>query len=316
MDRAARNFLALAAISLALAAYGICGLVAYGIVPLLQGRGPGGAVGVLTVLGLGVLLGVSIMRGCRTLRRQTSAARGLSRRVDRAALAIPPRLLLAAREAGLSDRVTLLDSTEPCSFVYGVLAPRVVISSALLSRLSDVELRGALEHERYHVQSLDPLRDALADAAVDAMFFLPAMRTLGARYEAARELAADRRAVGIVGPRPLAGALLKAMEGAPAERQATIPLAARRSIDSRLIQLETGREPVPAGIDIATLGATTLGAGVFVALLVAAPLAIGGGGELSRELGPASLLEGAAYCLLPLAAASVLVYRRLTSRAL
>jgi Zn-dependent protease with chaperone function len=69
------------------------------------------------------------------------------------------------------------------------------------------------------------------------MFFLPALRMLGVRYEAARELAADRRAVGIVGPRPLAGALLKAIEGAPVDRPATIPLAARRSIDSRLVQL-------------------------------------------------------------------------------
>jgi Zn-dependent protease with chaperone function len=254
------------------------------------------------------------MRGGRTLWRQAAASRELSRRIDRATLAIPRRLLLAARAAGLAGRITLLDSTEPCSFVYGVLAPRVVISSALLSRLSTVELRAALEHERYHVQSLDPLRDALADAAVDAMFFLPALRTLGARYEGARELAADRRAVGIVGPRPLAGALLKAMEGAPSERQAAVPLAAHRSIDARLIQLETGREPALAGVSAGTLAATALGACVFVALLVGTPLAIGGGADLSRELGPASLLEGAAYCLLPVAAASAVIYRRLSSR--
>jgi Zn-dependent protease with chaperone function len=316
MDRAARNFLALAATVLVLAAYGICGLVAYGIVPLLDGRGPGGAIGVPAVLGLGALLVFSIMRGGRTLWRQAAASRGLSRRIDRATLAIPPRLLLAARAAGLAGHITLLDSTEPCSFVYGMLAPRVVISSALLSRLSTVELRAALEHERYHVQSLDPLRSALAGAAVDAMFFLPALRTLAARYEAARELAADRRAVGIVGPRPLAGALLKAMEGVPSERLAAVPLAARRSIDARLIQLETGREPALMGVGAGTLGATALGAGVFVALLVVTPLAIGGGADLSRELGPASLLEGAVYCLFPLAAASAAIYRRLSSRVL
>jgi Zn-dependent protease with chaperone function len=316
MDRAARNFLGLAAIVLTLAAYGLCGLVAYGIVPLLEGRGSEGPIGVLAVLGLGVLLAISITRACRTLGRQAAATRELSSRIDRAALAPPTRLRLAAGEAGLADRVTLFDSTGSCSFVYGLLAPRVAISSDLLSRLSEAELRAALEHERYHVQSLDPLRSALTDAAVDAMFFLPALRTLGVRYEAARELAADRRAVGIVGPRPLAGALLKTMEGAPVDRPATIPLAAWRSIDSRLVQLETEREPCLAGIDPGALGATAVGACVFVLLLVGTPLTIGGGADLSRELGPASLLEGAVYCLLPLAVASAVISRLLSSRVL
>ena len=63
MDRAARNFLALAAIVLILVAYGICGLVAYGIAPMLEGRDPEGAIGVPAVLGLGALLVFSIMRG-------------------------------------------------------------------------------------------------------------------------------------------------------------------------------------------------------------------------------------------------------------
>jgi Zn-dependent protease with chaperone function len=316
MDRAGRNFLALAAITVALTAYGVCGVVADGIVPLLEGRVPGGLIGVLPVLGLGVLLVFSLGRGARTLWRQVAATRELAHRIDRAAAAMPPRLLLAAREAGLADRVAFLDSTEPCSFVYRLLAPRVVISSGFLSRLSDIELRATLEHERHHVESLDPLRSALADAAVDAMFFLPALRTLGARCEAARELAADRRALRIVGPRPLAGALLKAMEGAPTERPATIPLAAPRSIESRLAQLETGREPRLTGIEARALGATAAGASLFTLLLVGTPLAIGSGADLSRELAPASLLEGAAYCLLPLAAAGAVIFRGLSARAL
>jgi beta-lactamase regulating signal transducer with metallopeptidase domain len=192
--------------------------------------------------------------------------------------------------------------------------PRVAISSGLLARLSGGELRAALEHERYHVERLDPLRSALAGAAVDAMFFLPVLRTLRGRYEAARELAADRRAVEIAGARPLAGALLKAIEGGAAERPPTVPLAAPQTIDSRLTQLETGREPRPAGIDRRSLGASALGASVFLILLVGAPLAVGGSADLSRELGPAGLLEGAAICLLPLAAATALFYRRLSTR--
>lgn len=314
MDRAARNLLALGAIVLTLAAYGLCGFIAYGVVPLLEGRTGDDDVGLLAVVGLGMLLALSIYRGGRTLRREAVATRELSRRLDAAALAFPAPLLLATRDAGLDGRVTLVDSCESCSFVYGAVVPRVAISSGLLARLSPDELRAALEHERYHVERLDPLRGALADAAVEAMFFLPALRTLRGHYEAARELAADRRAVEIAGARPLAGALLKAIEGGTPERPATISLAAPQTIDSRLAQLETGREPRSARVDRRSLGASALGACVFLILLAGAPLAVGGSADLSRELGPASLLEGAAICLLPLAATTALLYRRLSTR--
>jgi Zn-dependent protease with chaperone function len=314
MDRAARNLLALAAIVLTLTAYGLCGLIAYGIMPLLEGRTGDGGVGLLAVVGLGMLLALSIYRGGRTLRREAVATRELSRRLDATTLAVPIQLLLAARDVGLAGRVSLVDSSECCSFVYGAVVPRVAISSGLLARLAADELRAALEHERYHVERLDPLRSALAGAAVDATFFLPALRTFRGRYEAARELAADRRAVEIAGTRPLAGALLKAVEGGVPERPATISLAAPQLIDLRLAQLETGREPRSAGMDRRSLGASALGACVFLILLAGAPLAVGGGGDLSRELGPASLLEGAALCLLPLAAMTALIYRHLSAR--
>jgi Zn-dependent protease with chaperone function len=314
MDRAARNLLALAAIALMLAAYGICGFLAYGVVPLLEGRTASDWIGLLAVAGLGMLLVVSFGRGARALRRQAVATRELSHVIAEAGLTPPPRLRIAARDAGLAGRFTLIDSPEGCSFVYGALMPRVAISSNLLSRLSQEELQAALEHERYHVQRLDPLRGALAGAAVDAMFFLPALRTLCSRYEVARELAADRQAVERAGSRPLAGALLKAMEGAPAEHPATIGLASPELIDRRLAQLEGGPAPQLDAASSGMLGATVLGAFAFLALLAGAPLSIGGGSDVWRELGPASLLEGAALCLLPLAAVAGLIYRRLTIR--
>jgi Zn-dependent protease with chaperone function len=314
MDRATRNFVMLSATALVLVAYGLCGLIAYGILPLLDGRASGDPIGLFAVAGLGALLTVSIFLGVRTLWREGTAARALSRHIDTTALPQPSDLRLAAREAGLSGRVSLVDSPKCCSFVYGALAPRVALSRSLHARLSIDELRAALEHERYHVDSLDPLRSVVSRAAVDGLFFLPALRTLQGRYEVARELAADRRAVRLVGPRPLAGALLKAMEAATTDHPATIPLATPRSLDSRLDQLETGREPTPAGLDRISLGATALGVLAFLALLVTAPLAAGGGVNLIRGLAPASLLEGAIICLLPLVAASAVVYRRLRVR--
>ncbi|HEY2054794.1 MAG TPA: M56 family metallopeptidase [Solirubrobacterales bacterium] len=288
MDRAARNLLALAAIVLTPAAYGLCAFIAFGVVPLLGGRSDAG-VGLVAVGCLGALLALSTGRGVRALWRAAAATRELARRIDAAAIPSPPSLILAARETGLAGRVTLIDAPDPCSFVYGASAPRVAISSGLLARLSPAELRAALEHERYHVRHLDPLRSALAAAAVEAVFFLPSLRALHDRYEAARELAADRDSIDACGPRPLAGALMKAIDGTGTERPAAIPLAAPGLIESRLDQLETGREPRLARTSRRNLCLSALGAGAFLVLLVASPLAV-------ADLGPQALLEGLVWC--------------------
>lgn len=89
-----------------------------------------------------------------------------------------------------------------CSFAYGVLTPRVAVSRGLLKGVSDDELRAVLEHERYHVCNLDPLKVVLVQALSAAFFFLPALDSLRARYLAGRELAADRRAVRACGAGP------------------------------------------------------------------------------------------------------------------
>jgi Zn-dependent protease with chaperone function len=314
MDRAGRNFLVLAAVALVFGAYGLCALIAYGVVPLAKGRSHDSGLAFLAVAVLATLLFLSAFLAARTLWRQAAAARALSRRVEADAIPMPSMLALATQEVGLAGRVQVVGSARSYSFVYGALAPRVVLSGGLLSRLSGVELRAALEHERYHVLSLDPLRDALARAAVEGLFFLPALKSIQRRYEAARELAADRRAVTLVGSRPLAAALLKAMEGAGDAPPATVALAGPDVMDARLTQLETGREPGLATIDGRSLGATALGALAFLILLAGIPLAAGGSSDLARELGPTSLLEGAILCLLPLTAAAALIYRRLWTR--
>lgn len=315
MDRAARNLLALAAVAIVVAAYGFCGLVAYGVLPLLEGNGRVDGVGLLGAVVLGMLLAVALARGGLALRRQASATRELSGRIEQEAVEPPPRLVLAAAESGLAGQISLLDAAEPCSFVYGALAPRVAISTGLLWRLSPDELRAALEHERYHVQNFDPLRGAIACAVVDALFFLPALGILRGRYEEARELAADRRAMRTAGVAALAGALLRASEGEESRHPAMVPLAARRRIDSRLAQLESGREPGLGGIDRRCLLATLIGVLAFLTLLVGVSAAGGDlGGTLASEFSPASLLEGVAFCLGPVALGAALASRIVSSR--
>jgi hypothetical protein len=322
MDSATRNFLCLVGISVTLAAYTVCGFIAYVLVPFL-GLHPGalarlGPACLLPAVVLATLVGTSAGLALRTLGRQASASRRLVRRVR--ALALPPslELLAAAKATGLDGRVAMVDSTEPFSFAYGVLVPRVAISQAFLESLTAQELRAALEHERYHVRHLDPLRALMGKALTEAFFLLPSLEVLRLRYEAGRELAADRRAERTCGRRPLLGALLKAVEGPGPEPVISVSLADPGLLDARISRLETGRAPVLASADASSLVMSALGAGSYLLLFIAAVVGLGGTSALARglvdELSTAGALLGV-LCVAPIVAVVGLIYWRLSRRA-
>lgn len=322
MDSPTRNFLGLVGTSAALAAYPVCGLIAYVLVPLV-GLSPGalahlGPVCLLPAIALTLLVGASAGLGLRMLGRQMSASRRLSRQVRALALPPPPALSVAAKASGLDGRVTMVDSAEQFSFVYGILVPRVAIGRGFLESLTAEELRAALEHERYHVRHLDPLRALLGKTLTEAFFLLPALEVLRLRYEAGRELAADRRAERFGGRRALLGALAKALEEPGREPVITASLADPGLLDARISRLETGRAPALASIGFQSLLSSALGVCSFLLLLIAAVVGLGGTSALASmaadELSASGILLGA-LCAAPVIALVGLAYWRLARRA-
>jgi beta-lactamase regulating signal transducer with metallopeptidase domain len=212
----------------------------------------------------------------------------------------------------------MLDSPQQFSFVYGILVPRVAIGRGFVENLTAEELRAALEHERYHVRHLDPLRALLGKALTEAFFLLPSLEVLRLRYEAGRELAADCRAEQAYGRRPLLGALLKALEEPGREPVISASLADPGFLDARISRLEAGREPALVSIDIPGLLMSALGACSFLLLLIAAVVGLGGASALSGmaadELSSGGTLLGA-LCVAPVVAAAGLIYWRLSRQA-
>jgi hypothetical protein len=322
MDSPTRNFVGLVGIAATLAAYTICGFVGYVLVPLL-GLSSGalahlGPICLLPAVALTAVVGASAGLAGRTLGRQMSASRRLSRRVRALALPPPPELLAAARATGLDGRVAMLDSPEQFSFVYGILVPRVAIGRGFVESLTAEELRAALAHERYHVRHLDPLRASLGKVLTESFFLLPSLEVLRLRYEAGRELAADYRAEQAYGRRPLLGALLKALEEPGREAVISASLADPGFLDARISRLEAGKEPVLVSVGISGLLMSTLGACSFLFLLVGAVVGLGGASALSgmaaAELSSIGTLLGA-LCIAPVAASTGLIYWRLSRRA-
>jgi len=326
LDSANRSFLALMSLALLLGMYVLCGAVGSVLVPLVLARishdGIAGLLdsgSMLPVLFFIVLVAVGLAFGARSIVRQVVASSRLARRVRGLKLELSDELALTASAVGLAGRVVLIDAPERFSFAYGVLTPRVAVSRGLLEGVSDDELRAILEHERYHVCNLDPLKIVFVQALSAAFFFLPALDSLRARYLAGRELAADRRAVRACGRRPLVGALLKVVRGPNwSELEGVAAIGGPELLDVRVAQLETGIQPKLATLSITRAAVSIVGAGLFAAMFVAAVFSFGGPAALYRATGTglttADLLSGVS-CSAPFAGAGLVAYWLVARRA-
>jgi Zn-dependent protease with chaperone function len=320
LDSANRSFAALVISSLLLGVYVLCGVIGCMLAPLLISRlsdhGPSGLLGhgqdLLPALAFVLLVGAGVVLGVRSLRRGILASRALARRVASLALELPGVLAESARAAGLAGRVVLVDSEEWFSFAYSALTPQVAVSRGLLEAVSDAELRAVLEHERYHVRNLDPLKVLLVRALPATFFFVPALTALRSRYVAGRELAADRRAVRACGRDPLVGALLKVVRGpAWGELQAAAAIGGSELLDLRVAQLETGSEPKLGALTARGIALSALGALMFAGALAASIAGLGGRSAVSQATGTGMSvgdLLGGAMCVVPFALGGLGLY--------
>jgi Zn-dependent protease with chaperone function len=321
LDTANRSFLAIVGIALLLGAYALCGAVGDVLLPLLVARvSRDGLHGLLIGSLLPALLclatvAVGLALAGHSLTRQLLASHRLALRVRAMEVSLTGALERAAAEAGLEGRLELVDAPDRFSFVHGVLTPRVTVSRGLLEGVSRKELRAVLEHERYHVSNLDPLKVVCSQALSRAFFFLPVLESLRTRYVTGRELAADRRAMTACGRPPLVGALLKVVRGPEwSELAVAAPIGDPGLLDVRVTQLETGTEPKLAGFGLTRATASLLGALLFLAaFLASAPSAAVGHTNITRLA--AATLIGSLSCTAPFAAAGLLAYMLIALRA-
>lgn len=326
LDTANRSFAGLLAAALLAGVFIFCGAVGCVLVVLvvsrLSGHGLAGlhsgghnlwpAVAFIAVVGAGALAGVW------SLWRQIAASRRLARRVSELELPLPDAVADAAARVGLRGRVQLLDSDQRFSFAYGALTPRVVVSRGLQAAADADELDAVLEHERYHVRNLDPLKVVLARALPATFYYAPALSALKVRYVAGRELAADRRAYQSCGRKPLAGALFKVVRGPSwPELQTAAAIGGPELLDARITQLETGTEPRLATPSGRVLVLSALAAALLTGLFVASVIAYGGPSAVTHATGsgltPLDIASGL-LCAAPWAGGIWLGYRWLSRR--
>jgi Zn-dependent protease with chaperone function len=287
----------------ALVSSAILGVLLARVIPqaahVLQ-RGPDDVVDGVTLVIL-ILATCGIALGLGSLLRQLLTTLALIRALVAKRIATPRRVARLAHQLGIDGRVDVVVDSRPFSFCYWFRRPRVCLSTALVRRLDDLELRAVLVHERYHLRHRDPLRVVIARYFAAGLYVVPVVDELASFYALQKEIAADDDAVRQVGVSPLARALYKLLPDAPdRELGLLMPVTGLSVTEARIERLAGGLD-IPLRLTPASVALST---GALVGASVLATVA-GGTSHLFASLppllavpgllvGPASLLFAAA----------------------
>jgi beta-lactamase regulating signal transducer with metallopeptidase domain len=256
----------------------------------------GGAADTASVVAVLVLIlatfGVTL--GLTSLFRQLLATLSLIRTLLSRRVTVSRRVGAVAASLGLSGRIDVVRDPRPFSFCYWFRRPRICLSTGLIKRLDDAELRAVLLHERYHLRQRDPLRLVIARYFAAGLYVVPVVEELVEYYTVQKEVAADQAAVRAMGGvRELASALFKVLPDADdVDLGLLVPVGSLSVTEARIERLIDGRA-VPLALSRASV---VLSGG---ALAAAAVLAFSDGLRpapltMPALIGPASLLLAAA----------------------
>jgi Zn-dependent protease with chaperone function len=158
-----------------------------------------------------------------------------------------------ARRAGLDGRLDLIADRAAYTFCYGLLAPRVCLSTGLATLLEDDELLAVLLHEAHHRRHGDPLKILLGRVVASGLFFLPLAGALRNSFLAGKEIYADADAAAHGGELPLARALVKLLQAdRPRWPEGVLAVGAFSPTEARLERLlssGTMRPRLPSAAD-------------------------------------------------------------------
>jgi Zn-dependent protease with chaperone function len=263
-------------------------------------RGPDDVIDGVTLVVL-VLATCGIALGLGSLFRQLLTSVALIRSLLARRVAVPRRVTRLARELSLVGRIDLVADKRPFSFCYWFRRPRICLSTALVRRLDDDELRAVLIHERYHLRQRDPLRVVIARYFAAGLYVVPVVEELASFYALQKEIAADEDAVRRLGVGPLARALYKLLPDAPdRELSLLMPVTGLSVTEARIDRLVGGLE-IPLRLRPESI---VLSAGALLGAAVLATVAGGNSYQFASLpplvavpgllVGPASLLFAAA----------------------
>lgn len=104
-----------------------------------------------------------------------------------------PKLNQITNQLGITGQVEEIKSSSPTIFCYGIINPKICVSSKIVDLLNTAELRAVLLHETQHLLSREPAR-LLVIKFINTFQFIPGIKNLTKKYLSFSELAADELA--------------------------------------------------------------------------------------------------------------------------
>ncbi len=135
------------------------------------------------------------------------------------------------------DRVDVVDSKANLVFCYGILRPRIVLSSQLTNSLSDKQLRAVLLHESCHLKSYDPLKIVLSRTLSSIFFFIPLLKDLQRHYMLTKEIVADMEVIKYSGKEVLISVLSKLITSRFSSLNTIAALVTTNDLEKRILYL-------------------------------------------------------------------------------
>lgn len=124
--------------------------------------------------------------------------------------ALSEKLAAAVESAGLTAKVIEVDDENLSVFCYGLLHPKICVSSGVVEKLNKAELEAVLRHEKHHLVVFEPMKLFIIQVISKILFFIPGINFLKKQFMISSEIEADAWATdNFQNKIPLAGALYK-----------------------------------------------------------------------------------------------------------
>ncbi|WP_371017800.1 M56 family metallopeptidase [Pseudalkalibacillus sp. JSM 102089] len=166
----------------------------------------------------------------------------------------------------------VIKSDEPIALTYGMIRPKIVLSTELVSMLSKEELRAVIYHETFHQQHRDPLKKFIITLLVHALWYVPILKWVSNHYHTLREIAADRFAMKEANMLDLSSALLKLLKSDHRQRHAFAVSFAETSVNDRIQHILAPEKEVHLTLPVGTvLYSLYIVLGLSIMFMVATP---------------------------------------------
>jgi hypothetical protein len=143
----------------------------------------------ITILITAILLFKTLFSFVKTKNKLTQLLKYKTNKTHKKLLPILAKLRLS------KDDVIVVSSALDHAFTFGLRSQKIVVSTALVQKLSSRQLEAVLLHEQYHSRHDHSILLLVSDVLSSAMFFLPLLKELARRMKIVFENQADAYAI-------------------------------------------------------------------------------------------------------------------------